>query len=372
MLEMLDELVRCENPSADPASQQEAFRILSKILVPLNFHVFRAAGKHTGGWLMARPEKRRKGQPIQLMVGHIDTVWPVGTLQHMPIQESNGNWHGPGAFDMKAGLVQIIFALSYMQEQDIHLPALPVILINADEEIGSRESTSAIRRLARLASRCFILEPPLGPEGKLKTARKGIGRFVLHIQGKSAHAGLDPASGASAIIELSLQIQALNALNDPEKGITVNVGMIEGGVAPNVIAPESKAIIDVRVYQQEDGEYITKRILGLQASQPGITLNITGGIGRPPLERTPRNQALWEQAKKAGEALGMTLEQSIAGGGSDGNTTSQYSATLDGMGTTGDGAHARHEHIQISSLPERTALLIMMLQNPLSPENHLP
>ncbi len=372
MMDMLEELVRVENPSTDPASQQEAYGILTNYLMPLNMHVFRAPGQQTGGWLMARPFNRQKGQPIQLMVGHIDTVWPVGTLDHMPIQQSNGRWYGPGAFDMKAGLVQIVYALTYIQEHDVHLPALPVILINADEEIGSRESTPAIRRLARLASRCFILEPPLGPEGRLKTARKGIGRFVLHIRGKSAHAGLDPEAGTSAIVELSHQIQALNALNDQARGITVNVGLIEGGVSPNVIAPESKAIIDVRVYRQEDGEYITSKIKGLQASQPGITLTITGGIGRPPLERTPRNQLLWQQAKQAGKKLGIALEQSVAGGGSDGNTTSLYSATLDGMGTTGEGAHAIHEHIRISSLAERTALLILMLQNPLSPENQSP
>ncbi|MEZ5032987.1 MAG: M20 family metallopeptidase [Saprospiraceae bacterium] len=369
MLQMLEDLVRCESPSSDRHQQDLAFSRLTTYLDCLDLTIFRSAGRHTGGWMMARPRHRTRGQPIQLMLGHIDTVWPVGTLAHRPISRTTEKWFGPGAFDMKAGLVQMVFALRAIHQHGWSLPALPVLLINADEEIGSRESTTAIRRLARIASRAFVLEPPLGPQGRLKTARKGIGRFTLIIRGKAAHAGLDPEAGTSAIVELSAQIQKLFAMNDREKGITVNVGMIEGGVSPNVIAPVSKAIVDVRALHQEDGEQVTRQILGLQASRPGIVLEISGGIGRPPMERTPRNQALWDIARRAGRELGLTLEESTAGGGSDGNTTSQYTATLDGMGTTGDGAHADHEHILIHSLPERTALLTMMLLHPLAPEN---
>ncbi|MCB0694802.1 MAG: M20 family metallopeptidase [Lewinellaceae bacterium] len=369
MLRMLEDLVRCESPSSDRQSQDQALAHLMTWLHPLDLHTFRSPGRQTGGWMMARPRLRTRGQPVQLMLGHIDTVWPAGTLANRPIHRTRDEWHGPGAFDMKAGLVQMVFALQAIRHHGWALPALPVLLVNADEEIGSRESTPAIRRLARIASRAFVLEPPLGPQGRLKTARKGIGRFTLVIRGKAAHAGLDPELGTSAIVELSTQIQKLFAMNDPQKGITVNVGMIEGGVSPNVIAPESKAIVDVRVLHQEDGEQVTRQILGLQASQPGIVLEISGGIGRPPMERTTRNQALWQIARQAGRDLGLDLEESTAGGGSDGNTTSQYTATLDGMGTTGDGAHADHEHILIHSLPERTALLTMMLLHPLEPEN---
>ncbi len=243
----------------------------------------------------------------------------------------------------------------------IPLPVTPIILINSDEEIGSRESTRMIKRLAKISDRAFVLEPPLGLEGKLKTARKGLGRFTITAIGKAAHAGLDPGKGVNAIVELSYQIQQLYAMNDFEKGITVNVGMIEGGISANVVAPESKAIVDVRVLNNIDGDTITKKIYALTPSMPNIQLRIEGGIGRPPMERTPRNQKLWHFAKDKASLMGLELEEAIAGGGSDGNTTSEFTATLDGLGTTGDGAHASHEFIFLEKLSERTALLTQLL-----------
>jgi len=209
-----------------------------------------------------------------------------------------------------------------------------------------------------------VLEPALGRAGQLKTVRKGVGQFTVKIKGKAAHAGLEPEEGHSAILELSFLIQALFALNDHERGVTVNVGMVDGGMRPNVVAPDSKAIIDVRVLTQEDAGRIEEAILSLKPVTPGVSLEISGSIGRPPLERTERNRRLWEIAKgKAGE-LGMELEEGIAGGASDGNTTSLYAATLDGMGAVGGGAHAQHEFIVIDKTLDRTALLALLLLEP--------
>jgi glutamate carboxypeptidase len=262
---------------------------------------------------------------------------------------------------MKAGITQIIYALKTMQSMQLDLPFVPVILFNTDEEIGSGDSTRTIRRLARKAARAYVLEPPLGTDGKLKTARKGIGRFTITVQGVAAHAGLDPDKGVNAIVELSHQVQKLYAMNDHSRGITVNIGTIEGGISPNVVAPISKAVIDVRVLTKADGNAITKQILELKPSNKEVTLKVEGGIGRPPMERTQRNKELWKLARIEGKRLGLELEDAVAGGGSDANTTSLYTATLDGLGTPGDGAHATHEYILKNKLIERTALLSLLL-----------
>ena len=360
----LRRLAATETPSHDSQSQDALFDMLIKELRGLDFRCLRMPGRQTGGYLLARPAQRQRCQPLQLLIGHCDTVWEKGTLKKMPVEETDGRLRGPGIFDMKAGLTQMVFALQSLQALGLEMEVTPVCLINSDEEIGSRESGPAIRRLARIAERAFILEPPLGLSGKLKTARKGLGRFTLMARGKAAHAGLDPGKGASAILELSYQIQRLFALNEPENGISVNVGMVEGGVSPNVIAPISKAVIDVRVPTQEDANRVSQAILSLQPATAGVSLDIEGGFGRPPMERTPRNRRLWQQAQQAGRQLGLELEQAAAGGGSDGNTTSLYTATLDGLGTAGDGAHALHEFIFLDKLLERTALLALLLLLP--------
>jgi glutamate carboxypeptidase len=241
---------------------------------------------------------------------------------------------------------------------------VPVIFVNADEEIGSRSSTRYIRRLAQGANRALVLEPALGERGDIKTARKGIGRFTVTVYGKAAHAGLDPEGGASAILELSHVIQKLFSLNDVDRGITVNVGTIDGGIQPNVIAPHSKAVVDVRVPTVAAGNEIEYIIHSIRPENPEIRLQVEGGIGRPSMESTPRNQKLWELTKKVGTELGFDLRQSRAGGGSDGNTTSQFTATVDGLGPVGDGAHAIHEHLLIDKTLERAALLTMLLTSP--------
>ncbi len=360
LIDFLDKLVRLESPSGDKESQEIILKVIASHLEGLDYFVRYVPGKATGGYLYARPLKRDKRKPLQLLLGHSDTVWKKGMLKEMPLT-INSKMTGPGVYDMKAGLTQIIFALEAIKKLSFEPHATPVILINSDEEIGSRESTPMIARLAKISSRAFVMEPPLGLDGKLKTARKGIGRFTITVRGKAAHAGLDPGKGVSAIVELSHQVQRLFAMNDFKRGITVNVGTIQGGISPNVVAPESKAVVDVRVLNKEDGDEITKRILGLEASIPGVQITVEGSMGRPPLERTARNQKLWELAKSKALLLGIDLDHAIAGGASDGNTTSAFTATLDGLGTTGDGAHAKHEFIFLDQLAKRTALLTLLL-----------
>ncbi len=361
MVHLLKEIVAAESPSTVKEAQDQTFEILSRALTHTGYQTHRMMGQNTGGYLYAKPISRKRYQPVQLLLGHCDTVWPLNTLQDMPVHIQDEKMSGPGVYDMKAGLVQILFALQAIVDLSLECKVTPIVLINADEEIGSHESTPMIRRLARIADRALILEPSLGLSGKLKIARKGVGRFTIVVRGKAAHAGLDPTKGASAIVALSHTIQELFKMNDPVRGISVNVGMIEGGVRPNVVAPESKAVVDVRVPTQKDAERITRKIKSLKPVQPEVTIEVEGSIGRPPMERTPRNQLLWNMALSAGEALGIALEGAMAGGGSDANTTSQYTATLDGLGAIGDGAHAKHEFVYVNKMIERTALLALII-----------
>jgi len=364
MVAFLEDLTLAESPSTEPASQQSVRIQLSRAFQELGYRTIDVRGTNSGGQFYARPGARSRGQPIQLVIGHYDTVWPLGTLDDMPFVYDGKIVKGPGVFDMKGGLTQLVFALRVLADLDMQPALAPVVFCNSDEEIGSRESTRYIRRLAQLAARALVLEPSLGPVGAIKTARKGVARYTVEVRGKAAHAGLDPEGGASAILELSFVIQKLFALNHPERGVTVNVGTIDGGVRPNVIAPASTAVIDVRTPTQEDAEEVDAAIRDITASTPGVSLHIEGFIGRPALERTPRNQALWRRAKMLGSQIGLDLEEGAAGGGSDGNTTSQYTATLDGLGPVGDGAHAHHEFLDLDRTIERSALLALLLLEP--------
>ncbi len=367
MIEFLKDLVCFESPSRDREAQREILGYIGTRLEELGFRTSIHPGRETGGFLLAVPKERTRGKPIQLLIGHCDTVWQKDTLKEMPVVEEENSISGPGVFDMKAGLTQMVFVFRAIRDLGLKPEVTPVLLINSDEEIGSHESTTAIRRLSRIADRAFVMEPPLGRKGKLKTERKGIGKFTVTVRGKPAHAGLNPDQGVSAIVELSYQIQHLFGLNDFEKGITVNVGMIQGGSSANVIAEESKAVVDVRVNNLKDAEYISREILALKPRHRESEVRVEGYFGRPPMERTPRNRKLWSMARELGTLLDIDLEEASAGGGSDGNTTSQYTATLDGLGTTGEGAHARHERIVTDKLLERTALLALLtLAEPLS------
>jgi len=365
MAELLERLVLCESPSGDRASLLRVMELLSEAFSERRFRPRILAGKESGGMLLAMPNGRPRHRPHQLLLGHCDTVWPIGTLETMPAKTEDGTFWGPGSYDMKAGLAQGLFAIEALAAAGANaLPVTPVFFINSDEEVGSHESTRVITRFARSADRCFVLEPSLGPGGDLKTARKGVGSFTITVRGKAAHAGLDPGKGASAILELSHIIQKLFALNDPEKGITVNVGTIDGGLSANVIAPESKASVDVRVPTREDAERIEKIIHRIEPETPGTEVEVEGSVRRPPMERTPGNQRLWQLARRGAEELGIEIEQAAAGGGSDGNTTSQFAPTLDGLGAVGAGAHAVNEHLVLDKMVERSALLARLLSFP--------
>jgi glutamate carboxypeptidase len=374
MVGLLERFVRVETPSDVPAAQQPMLDLLADCFLDLGFRTIRLpARRRHGGHLYARPVgrlvSRGKGRKRrwQLLLGHCDTVWKIGTLERMPLTRDGDVLRGPGVYDMKAGLVEIVFALKALRTLNLVPEVEPLVFINSDEEVGSRESTRYIRALAQRADRALVMEPSLGIRGKLKTARKGVGRFVVRVIGKAAHSGLDPTGGASAILELSHVIQKLFALNDPARGASVNVGVIDGGVRANVVAAESSAIVDVRVATHEDAERIEHAILSLSAETPGVSLAVEGHIGRPPLEHTPANRQLWRVAANVAEELDFELEEAMAGGGSDGNTTSLYTATLDGLGAVGDGAHADHEHVLVNLLPQRCALLAaLLMQRPLA------
>lgn len=361
MVDLLRRLALAESPSLEPAAQQPVFGLLAAELAALDYRVQRVPGRLTGGVLYARPRNRPRGAPAQLLLGHCDTVWPAGTLATMPVLLEGNRLAGPGVLDMKGGLVVMVYALRALRELGLPPPLTPVALVNSDEEIGSIESTRHIQRLAQAVQRVYVVEPGFGPQGHLKTARKGVLRFDVTVQGKAAHAGLAPQEGISAILELSHVIQQLFGLNDWEHGVSVNVGQISGGTRPNVVAQDARAVVDVRVPTVADAERISATIFGLEATLPGAQVTVERVSASLPLEPTERNQRLWQQAQAAGRLLGLELEGVAVGGASDGNTTSQFTATLDGLGPIGDGAHAVHEHVLVDSLPERAALLALLL-----------
>ena len=365
MIRLLMDIASLESPTDDPRAVNRVLDRLAGEFVRSGMVVRRARGRATAGVLIARPAKRTRHQPLQLLVGHCDTVWPVGTARDMPVEMVGDQVRGPGVFDMKAGLVQMIFALRALQTVRAALPATPVAVLTSDEENGSQESKVHIVRLARRAARAFVLEPAYGVAGKLKTVRKGVGEFEIVIRGRAAHAGLSPDEGVSAVLELSHQIQRLFALNDPARGISVNVGTIDGGLRPNVVAPEVRARLDVRVPTQEDAMHVEAAIRALAPVDTRTSIEVLGSFGHPPLEARPRNRALWETARAVGRQMGIQLEEAAVGGASDGNTISQYTATLDGLGAVGDGAHAAHEYVLATQLSERAALVALLLAAPL-------
>jgi glutamate carboxypeptidase len=362
MVDLLQRLAMAESPSDNPAAVAKVLSLLTSELEQAGLTVRRFPGRVSAGTLFARPKETVN--KVQLLVGHCDTVWPVGTVVQMPVRVEGDAVRGPGVFDMKGGLVQMLFALRTVKDLGLRLPAGSVAVINSDEEIGSPDSTPLIRRLARRAVRAFILEPAFGRAGKLKTARKASGSFAITIKGRAAHAGVNPEEGASAILEMSHQIQKLFALNDAARGVTVNVGTVDGGLRSNVVAAEARASVDVRVPTRSDAVAVEAAIRALRPINPATTIQIDGGIDQQPMEPLPRNQALWRRAQELGRRLGLELDQAAVGGASDGNTTSQYTATLDGLGAVGDGAHALHERALIPQMVDRCALLVLLLLSP--------
>lgn len=366
MTDLLMRLAVSESPSSAPAAQAGVQGELARGLRSMGYRVRHLSGERTGGQVLAVPASRSRG-PFQLVLGHSDTVWPLGTCADMPVEVRGGRLYGPGVYDMKAGLVQALFALRALVALGETPAVTPVVLVSSDEEIGSPESKRHIRRLACRSDRALVLEPSLGPEGRLKTRRKGVGGFRITIHGRAAHAGLEPELGRSAILELSHVVQRLFELNDPARGISVNVGTIDGGLRANVVAPTSRARVDVRAWSAEDASYVERRIRSLQPVTPGTRIEVEGGFGRPPMERTPGTERLWQAARRAASQLGLRLEEGAAGGGSDGNVTSRLTPTLDGLGAVGGGAHHVDEHVEIDRMPERAAILALLLvEAPLS------
>ena len=358
MLAVLMELARLETPSSQPETQRPAFDLLARELAKAGYNATWWPGRRAGGMLLAYPGTRPRHAPVQLLLGHCDTVWPVGTLEAMPVHVHDGRLSGPGVFDMKAGLVQTLFALRALAALGLRPPATPVLLGNSDEEIGSGESTRTIERLARIACRAFVMEPALGSAGKLKTARKGVGQFRLRLASDEA---TDNALGA----EMVRLIRAIFDLNDLSRGITLNVGLVTAGATTGPMR-EAELVIDARVPDFESARRVEAAVYALEPGLPSVSLETSGRVTRLPLERTARNQALWRTAQRLGGELGLALEEGAVGGGSDGNTTSQYTATLDGLGAVGDGAHALHEHVVIDAMPRRAALLALLLLSPLA------
>ena len=356
-VDFLRRLVHLESPSDAPGAQLPLQQCLADALADLGFVTTRLPGTDTGGALYARPSDA--APPYQLLLGHSDTVWAHGTLDDMPARRTGNQLQGPGVFDMKAGLASIVFALRALRARNQTPTVSPLVLVTSDEEIGSPESLRHIERLARLVDRVYVLEPALGLDGKIKTARKGTGELTLRVR------PMEAAAEDQVVLELSRLVQRLYTLHEPERGITINVGTIDGHRTDDATTtPYGQLVVDVRVPTLEAADEVRAAIQGMEAQTPGLQLEIQGEINRPPMERTPGNRRLWRRAQRLGQHLGLELNEGRAGGASDGNFTSQYTPTLDGLGAVGDGAHAAHEHILIDETLDRCALLALLLLAP--------
>jgi glutamate carboxypeptidase len=357
-LETIEALAALESPSTDKGAVDRCGVELARRLRALGAEVETIAQRERGDHLRARVKGQgalAQSAPV-LLLGHFDTVWPVGTLEQMPVRRAGDTLHGPGTFDMKAGIALAITATSALAATGTPHPPI-VMLWTTDEEIGSVSSRAMIEAQARESAAVLVLEPAL-PGGALKTARKGCGEFELLVHGIAAHAGLDPGKGASAIHELAAQIAVVERLQDLARGISVNVGRISGGSRANVVAAEARAVIDARAPSRAGAEGVESALRGLRATRPGTRLTISGGFDRPPMERSAAVAELFTRAADIAAALGVELREGSAGGGSDGNFTAALGVpTLDGLGAIGDGAHATHEHVHLPSLPWRAALV---------------
>lgn len=350
-------LVRLESPSTDKAAVDRCGTVLAEMLRLAGADVDALSQPERGDHLIARIPG--EGRPVMIL-GHFDTVWPLGTLECMPVRRDGDRLHGPGTFDMKAGIALALTALEALRATGTPHP--PVTMVwTTDEEVGSSTSRQTIESEAKRSAAVLVLEPAL-PGGALKTARKGCGEFELIVQGVAAHAGLDPGKGASAIHELAAQIAAIERLQDLTRGISVNVGLVSGGSRPNVVAADARATIDVRAPTRDAAAGVESALRGLHPARPGTRLTIKGGFERPPMERTPAVVALFTRASAVASAIGRALAEGSAGGGSDGNFTAPYTATLDGLGVDGDGAHTGHEQLYISSIGPRAKLLYRLFQ----------
>ena len=302
-------------------------------------------------------------QPV-LLLGHYDTVYPLGTLAGMPCKIENGRLRGPGVLDMKSGIALMLHAIEALQAWHGQLPRPVTVFLVSDEEVGSYSSRKTTEALAKESAGVLVLEPAAGLRGAVKTARKGVGEYRLRVKGVAAHAGLDPGKGHSAILELARQIAVVAKLNNLRQGLSVNPGVIEGGTRTNVIAAEASAEIDVRIKSAKQASGIDRKMRSLKPFDKHCKLEMTGGINRLPMERTAGVAALYKKAQQIARQVGWKLEEAAVGGGSDGNFTAGMGIpTLDGLGGVGEGAHAVHEFIVISELPRRALLLAGMIES---------
>lgn len=354
LLETIEALVRLESPTTDKAAVDRCGRELARRLTELGGRVERLPREHTGDHLLV---EFGCGTSQILLLGHVDTVWPVGQLERMPCETVNGYLRGPGVFDMKAGIGLGMLAVRALLETEGPVRHRIVMLWTTDEEMGSRSSRAVIEEETRKSEAVLVLEPSL-PGGAVKTSRKGCGEFHVVVRGVAAHAGIDPGRGASAIHELARQIGVIERLQDLDRGISINVGRISGGGRINVVADEATADVDARAPTLEDARRIERALAGLRPQSPGTSIVVSGGFERPPLERTPKVVELYQLARGVAAELGRDLQEGTTGGGSDGNFTAALGVpTLDGLGAVGDGAHALDERVEIASLPWRAALL---------------
>ena len=362
MLATLRQFVGAESPSLEKAAADRCCGLIAEACRKYGGRVERLAQKHRGGHLRISygPGKTRPAGQL-LVLGHYDTVYSSGMLRKMPFRISRGKAYGPGIFDMKAGIVQALFALQALQEASAELHKCLVFLWTSDEEIGSESSRKLLEAEARRSDAVFVLEPSFGPRGLLKTARKGVGTAELTVHGRASHAGLAPQEGINAIHELARQLARIEKWNDLRRGVTINAGIVEGGSRTNVIPERARAVLDLRALRVSDMRSMERRLHSLRAIHRGARLEITGGFDRPPLERK-MSATLFARAKSLAAQMGLSVGECTVGGGSDGNFTAAIGVpTLDGLGAVGDGAHSANEHILIHTMPARAALLASLL-----------
>jgi glutamate carboxypeptidase len=358
VVDTIDALSRLESPTDDKAAVDRCGAELARRLTELGarIHLFqqRVAGNHLRAEFGDGPRQ-------VLLLGHFDTVWPVGQLARMPIVQAGDQLHGPGVLDMKAGIALGMLAVRALMATTPLRGSRVVMLWTTDEETGSATSRRILEDEARHSDAVLVLEPAL-PGGVLKTRRKGCGQYELVVRGEPAHAGVDPGKGVSAIRELARQILAIEALQDLERGVSVNVGVVHGGTRPNVVAGEARAIVDVRAPSMADADRVDAALRALSPHLPGAAIDVSGGFERPPMERTDGVARLYALAEEVGAALGQAIGEGATGGGSDGNFCAALGVpTLDGLGAIGDGAHALHEHVIVSTLVPRATLLAALL-----------
>jgi glutamate carboxypeptidase len=357
------ELVEIESPSDNKAAVDRIAQAVAQKFSQLGGEVGIHQAKDFGNHLQVDFDFAGKSTKPVLLLGHYDTVYPLGTLAAMPCRAEHNKLTGPGVLDMKSGIALMLHALAALQQWHGGLPRPVTVLLVSDEEVGSDSSRAITESLAKKAAAVLVLEPSYGFQGAVKTARKGVGEYLVKVTGKASHAGLDFQKGVNAILELARQIERISSFTELKKGLTVNVGIASGGSRTNVVPAEAVAQVDVRIARMKDAAGIDKKMRSLRPFNRKCKIEITGGINRPPLERTAGVAALYEQAKAIARDLGWKLGEAAVGGGSDGNFTAGLGIpTLDGLGAVGDGAHAPHEHILISELPRRAALLAGLIE----------